>query len=159
MIRRTTLSAFAFAALLTGTAAAQNPPAPPPKPAQTKPAKPAQSAMTTHAPAHRVREAHPGYLKMAKVNADSAEKVAVATAAGTVTSRKIEKDKGVLVYKFDIKQTGQEGYQAVTIDANTGAMVSNNHVAPKAKPAMKPATKPTKKPAKPDSTKKKPPQQ
>jgi hypothetical protein len=157
MIRSTTLSALAFAALLTGTAAAQNPPAPPPKPAQTKPAK---SAMTTHAPAHRVREAHPGYLKMAKVNADSAEKVAVATAAGTVTSRKIEKDKGVLVYKFDIKQTGQEGYQAVTIDANTGAMVSNNHVAPKAKPAMKPAgAKPAHKPAKPDSTKKKPPQQ
>ena len=157
MIRSTTLSAFAFAALLTGTVAAQNPPAAPPKPAQAKPAK---SAMTTHAPAHRVREAHPGYLKMAKVNADSAEKVATATAAGTVTSRKIEKDKGVLVYKFDIKQTGQEGYQAVTIDANTGALVSNNHVAPKAKPAMKPAgSKPTKKPAKPDSTKKKPPQE
>lgn len=153
MIRSTTLSAFALAALLTGTAAAQNPPAPPPKPT-----KPATSAMTTHKPVtHRVKEAKPGYLKMAKVNADSAEKAALATAAGTVTSRKIEKDKGVLVYKFDIKQTGQEGYQAVTIDANTGAMVSNNHVAPK---AMKPATKPTHKPAtKPDTTHKKPPQQ
>jgi len=154
MIRSTTLSAFALAALVTGTAAAQNPPAPPPKPS-----KPATSAMATHQPSHRVREAHAGYLKMAKIKADSAEKVALATVAGTVTAREIEKQKGVLVYAFDIKQAGQEGYQEVVIDANTGALVSNMHESAKMEKAEKAGKKPTKKPVKPDSTKKKPPQQ
>ena len=154
MIRSTTLSAFALAALVSGTAVAQNPPAPPPKPS-----KPATSAMATHKPTHRVREAKPGYLKMAKIKADSAEKVALATVPGTVTAREIEKQKGVLVYSFDIKQAGQEGYQEVTIDANTGALVSNMHETAKMEKAEKAGKKPVKKPTKPDSTKKKPPQQ
>jgi hypothetical protein len=149
MKRSTTLSAFALAALLTGTAAAQNPPAPP------KPAKPAQSGMATHKPTtHRVREAKPGLLKQAKVSADSAERVAMAqVAGGTVTAREIEKQKGTgtLVYSFDIKVPGQEGYQEVTVDATTGAFVSNMHETAKMEKKEHKAT--TKKPVKPDTTK------
>jgi hypothetical protein len=146
MKRSTTLSAFALAALLTGTAAAQNPPAPP------KPAKPAQSGMATHKPTHRVREAKPGLLKQAKISADSAERVAMAqVAGGTVTAREIEKQKGTLVYSFDIKVPGQEGYQEVTVDATTGAFVSNMHETAKMEKKEHKAT--TKKPVKPDTTK------
>ena len=133
---------LALALLVTGGVAAQNPPAPP------KPAPKPAAGMATHTPSHRVREARPGYLKQAKIPADSAERTALGgMSGGTVTSRMIEKQKGTLVYVFHIKSTGQSGYQLVTVDANTGAVVANTHVAAPA--AKKPA----------DTTKKKPPQQ
>jgi len=149
MTRRTTFSTLALAVLLAGTAAAQNPPAPPkpapppPKPAVTRQATPG-AAMATHKPSHRVREAKPGLLKKAKIKADTAEATALAAVpGGSVTSRKIEMQKGVLVYAFTIKTTGMEGSNVVTIDANTGALVANTHkagMAPKKKPVKKPTT-------------------
>jgi peptidase YpeB-like protein len=116
---RTTLSALALALLIGGTAAAQNP-------APTKPPKAA--GMATHKPAHRVREAKPGLLKQAKVAAETAEQTALAgVPGGTVTSRKIQKNKDVLEYAFNIKTTGKPGYELVIVDANTGALLSNTH--------------------------------
>jgi peptidase YpeB-like protein len=134
MTRSTTISAFALALLLSGTAAAQNPPAPP------KAAPPKAAGMTTHKPTHRVREAKPGLLKQAKISAETAEQTALGSVpGGTVTSRKIEKEKGLLVYAFGIKTTGKDGYDLVLIDANTGALVSNTHKnAMPAKPGKKP---------------------
>jgi hypothetical protein len=143
MTRRTIFSALALAALLTGTAAAQNPPPPPkpapPKPVMTKPAQPAP-ATAAHKPTHRVREAKPGLLKKAKITPDAAEQTALgAVPGGSVTSRKIEMEKGVLVYAFNLKTMGMEGYNVVTIDATTGALVANTHkAAPKKKPVKKP---------------------
>jgi hypothetical protein len=58
--------------------------------------------------------------------------------------RMIEKDKGTLVYAYHITAKGQSGYQLVTVDATTGALVANTHLAPTAhQPKM-------------DTTKKKP---
>ena len=147
MTRRTTFSTLAIAVLLAGTAAAQNPPAPPkpapPTPKVTHQATPG-AAMATHQPTHRVREAKPGMLKKAKIKPDTAEATALAAVpGGSVTSRKIEMQKGALVYAFNIKTTGMEGYNVVTIDANTGALVANTHkagMAPKKKPLKKPPT-------------------
>lgn len=132
---RTTLSALAFALLLTGTASAQNPPAPP-----KTAAKPTTSAMATHQPGHKVKEAQPGLLKQAKVSADAAEQTALAgNTGGKVTSRKIEKPKGVLLYEFHITMPAQDGYQDVMIDATTGAVASTTHKAAKPKTPTKPA--------------------
>ncbi|HEV8600725.1 MAG TPA: PepSY domain-containing protein [Gemmatimonadales bacterium] len=137
MTRRTTFSALALAVLLAGSAAAQNPPAPP-KPVTPKPAQPA-AAMATHKPSHRVREAKPGLLKKAKITPDAAEQTALAAVpGGSVTARKIETEKGVLVYAFNIKTTGMEGYNRVTVDATTGALVANTHKTTPKKAPKKP---------------------
>jgi uncharacterized membrane protein YkoI len=118
----------ALALLTAGTAAAQNPPAPANRPA---------AGIATHKPSHRVREAKPGYLKQAKITSDAAEQTALgAVPGGTVTYRMIEKDKGTLVYAFHLTTKGQSGYQLVTVDAMTGSLASNTHVAPK--PTKKP---------------------
>jgi uncharacterized membrane protein YkoI len=133
MTRSTAFSAFALALLFSGTAAAQNPPAPP-KPA---PPKPHTSAVATHQPAHRVHEAKPGLLKQAKITPEAAEQTALSgEPGGTVTSRKIEMEKSVLVYAFNVKTTGKTGYDVVTVDANTGGVVATTHksaMAPKPK--------------------------
>ena len=130
---RHSTTVIALTLLSVGTALAQNPAAPPrqtPRPA---------AGMATHKPSHRVREAKPGYLKQAKIAADTAEQTALASVpGGTVTYRMIEKDKGTLVYAYHITTKGQSGYQLVTVDATTGAMVANTHVAPTPKPKKKP---------------------
>jgi hypothetical protein len=150
MTRRTMFSALALAALSIGTAAAQNPAAKPasapksasPKPAVSKPVQPATAAAPSH-PSHRVRESKPGLLKQAKIAPDAAEQTAMgAVPGGTVTSRKIEMSKGTLMYAFNIKSTGTEGYNSVTVDATTGSLVANTHkAAMAAKPKPKPAAK------------------
>lgn len=136
MLRSTAVSTFALALLFAGTAAAQNP-APPPKPAPPKAA-----GMATHKPTHRVREMKSGLLKQAKIAAETAEQTALANEpGGTVTSRRIEKDKDVLVYAFSIKTNGKAGYDLVTVDANTGALIATTHksaVAAKPPPPKKP---------------------
>ena len=136
MTSKITLSTIALAALLSGVGVAQTPaPAKPAKPA-TKPA----TAMATPKPMHKIREQKPGLLKQAKISAETAEQTALGSVpGGTVTSRKIEKEKGLLVYAFGIKTTGKDGYDLVLIDANTGALVSNTHKnAMAAKPGKKP---------------------
>jgi uncharacterized membrane protein YkoI len=137
---RATLATLALAATLTGAAAAQNP---------TTPPKPANANLASHKPPmHKVREAQPGLLKQAKITATAAEETALtAVPGGKVTSREIERKKGALVYAFHIKTDGTEGYQAVTVDATNGTVLSNEHA------------NPMKKAAKPDTAKRKPPQQ
>jgi len=134
MIRSTTLATVALAASLSGALAAQTPAAPP------KP-KPATAAHTTtpKPTMHKVKEAQPGLLKQAKITPAAAEQTALnGITGGKVTFREIERQKGVLVYAFHVKTEGQEGYQLVTVDANTGTEVSSTHEAPKPKPTKKP---------------------
>jgi uncharacterized membrane protein YkoI len=104
---------------------------------------------------HKVKEAKPGLLKQAKITADAAEATALAQVpGGKVAVREIETEKGVLVYSFDIKETGKEGYQEVTVDATTGAVVSTMHESSKAEAKEKAALKHKPPKAKPDTTKK-----
>jgi hypothetical protein len=134
MTRRTPLFALALA-LVGGSAFAQNQ-APKPTPAGPKPAAPAAQApnpkpatqMAAHTPTHKVREASPGLLKQAKITPDAAEQTALgAVPGGTVSSRMIMKEKGALVYVFNIKTSGKEGYDRVSVDANTGSLAANTH--------------------------------
>ena len=55
--------------------------------------------------------------------------------------------KGVLVYSFDLKETGKEGYQEVTVDATTGAVISTMHESYKTEAKEKAPKNPVKKPA------------
>ena len=153
MTSKITLSTIALAALLSGVGVAQTPaPAKPAKPA-TKPA----TAMATPKPMHKVREQKPGLLKQAKITPDAAEATALTQVpGGKVTAREIETQKGVLVYSFDLKEAGKEGYQEVTIDATTGAVVSTMHESEKAEAKEKAALKHKPAKAKADTTKKPP---
>lgn len=137
---RATLATLALTATLTGAAAAQNP---------TTAPKQTNANLATHKPpVHKVREAQPGLLKQAKISATVAEETALAAVpGGKVTAREIERRKGALVYAFHVRTDGQEGYQAVTVDATNGTVLSNEHASP------------MKKPLKPDTAKRKPPQQ
>ncbi len=152
MIRNTTLSTLALAALLSGVAVAQNPaPATPPTKPATKPA----NAMATQKPMHKIKEEKPGLLKQAKITPDAAEATAMTQVpGGKVAAREIETEKGVLVYSFDVKETGKEGYQEVTVDATTGAVVSTMHESAKTEAKEKAAVKHKPAKAKPDTTKK-----
>ena len=113
--------------------------------------------MATQKPVmHKVKEQKPGLLKQAKITPQAAEATAAAQVpGGKVTHREIENEKGVLVYAFDLKETGKAGYQEVTVDATTGAVVSTMHESEKAEAKEKAAEKKTKTgKTKPDSTKK-----
>ena len=136
MNRSKLISALAVASLLTTGAMAQTPN---PKPA------PPKAAMATQKPAvHKVKEQKPGLLKQAKITPAAAEATALAQVpGGKVTHREIENQKGTLVYAFDVKETGKEGYQEVTIDATTGTVVSTMHESAKTEAKEKAPKKPT----------------
>lgn len=128
MNRRTSFLVLALS--LAGSAAwaqAQPPkPAPPSRPVPAPARKNTQLA--THMPTHKVRETSPGLLKQAKITPEAAEQTALgAVPGGRVWSRMIRKEKTSLVYVFNIRTSGKEGYDRVTVDANTGALASNTH--------------------------------
>jgi uncharacterized membrane protein YkoI len=51
---------------------------------------------------------------------------------GTVQSSELEREKGKLIYSFDIKVPGKSGIEEVNVDAITGAVVAHEHESPKA---------------------------
>ena len=126
MIRRTSFLVAAMA--LAGSAAWAQTQPPKPKPAPAPAPAPKNTQLATHTPTHKVKEASPGLLKQAKITPEAAEQTAMgAVPGGTVSSRMIMKEKTNLVYVFNIKTSGKEGYDRVTVDANTGALGSNTH--------------------------------
>ena len=137
MIRRTSFVVLALALAGSAAWAQAQPPKPAPKPPAPAPAPKAQVA--THAPTHKVKEASPGLLKQAKITPEAAEATAMgAVPGGMISSRMIMKDKTNLMYVFNIKTTGKEGYDRVTVDANTGALGSNTHHSGSAKKGAAP---------------------
>ncbi|MBA2687050.1 MAG: PepSY domain-containing protein [Gemmatimonadaceae bacterium] len=50
---------------------------------------------------------------------------------GTVKSSELEREKGHLVYSFDIKVAAQSGIEEVLIDAMNGNVISREHETPK----------------------------
>lgn len=49
---------------------------------------------------------------------------------GKVQSEELEREKGKLIYSFDIKVTGRSGIDEVHIDAITGKVLSKEHETP-----------------------------
>jgi uncharacterized membrane protein YkoI len=50
---------------------------------------------------------------------------------GKVTSEELEREKGKLIYSFDIKVAGKSGIEEIAVDAKTGAVVAHEHETPK----------------------------
>jgi uncharacterized membrane protein YkoI len=64
--------------------------------------------------------------KQAKITKAEAEQIALAKVSrGTVKSAEIEKEKGHLVWSFDIAQPGTRDITEILVDAKTGKIISN----------------------------------
>jgi uncharacterized membrane protein YkoI len=86
--------------------------------------------------------------KEAKIAEADARKTALAAVpGGKVQSHELEREKGKLIYSYDIKVAGKPGVEEVNVDAMTGAIVAHEHEDAKAEAKEKKAeAKATKKP-------------
>ena len=85
--------------------------------------------------------------KQAKISLDAATATALAKVPGsTVKSHELEREKGKLIYSFDMKIAGKAGIEEVAVDAMTGDVIGKveheDDPAPK-KPATTPPVKKT----------------
>lgn len=62
--------------------------------------------------------------KEARISMQEAEKAALAKEPGTIKSKELEKEKGKLIYSFDIRT--KSGVHEVNIDAITGEVVEDS---------------------------------
>lgn len=128
----TRFALFGMLAVLAGPARATaqaTPTVPPPS------AKASTPAMETQG-----RLAKEAKITLAAATATALKEVP----GGTVTEYELEREKGRLIYSFDIKLSGKSGVEEVAVDAITGAMVEHSHESPaaEAKEAAKEAKKP-----------------
>src|SRR5262245_37299578 len=77
------------------------------------------------------------------------EAVAATTAlakvpGGAIRSVELEREKGKLIYSYDIKVAGKPGIEEVHVDAMSGTVTATEH---EKDPAPKPAKTPAKKPS------------
>jgi hypothetical protein len=61
--------------------------------------------------------------KEAKITMEQAQKTALTKEAGKIQSKEIEREKGKLIYSFDIKMA--DGVHEVNVDAMTGEVVQD----------------------------------
>ena len=91
------------------------------------------SASVLSAQAITVKEEKPGLLKLAKIAPEAATATALAKVpGGKLEKGEIEKEKGKLIYSFDIKVDGKSGIEEVAVDAMTGKVLSVEHESPAA---------------------------
>lgn len=70
--------------------------------------------------------------KEAKISEETARATALKQVPnGTVKSSELEREKGKLIYSYDITVPGKTGIEEVNVDAKTGAVVSKSHESPK----------------------------
>lgn len=75
--------------------------------------------------------------KEAKISMDKAKEIALKKVpGGTIESAELEREKGKLVYSFDIK-TSKPGVTEVLVNAMTGKVISVKHETPAAESAEK----------------------
>ena len=76
-----------------------------------------------------VRQDIPADLaKQAKVSLDTARATALAKVShGAVLSEELEKERGKLIYSFDIQVPGKKGVEEVNVSAIDGKVVSKHH--------------------------------
>jgi hypothetical protein len=61
--------------------------------------------------------------KEAKVSMEEAQKAALAKESGKIKSKELEREKGRLIYSFDIKMA--DGLHEVNVDAMTGEVIED----------------------------------
>jgi uncharacterized membrane protein YkoI len=70
-------------------------------------------------------EAHDKLHAEAKLDRDAAEKIALARVpGGTVQEAELEKERGRLIWSFEITTTGSDEVTEVEVDAKTGEVIS-----------------------------------
>jgi uncharacterized membrane protein YkoI len=75
----------------------------------------------------------PALAKQAKISLDSARAIAMRRLPkASIESQELEREKGRLIYSFDMKTTGKAGVDEVNVNAKTGAIVEVGHETPKA---------------------------
>jgi hypothetical protein len=70
----------------------------------------------------------PGLLAQAKVTDEAARRTALARVpGGSIVKAGLEKEKGKLIFSYDIRVPGKDGIQEVNVDATSGAVLSVEH--------------------------------
>ncbi len=117
------LALVPLALLVTSAAPAQ-------QPAATQ--RPAAHGATMSGKARMKTESQADLQKEAKMTMADARALAQRTVPNaTVKAGEIEREKGKLIYSFDMKTAGKSGIDEVNIDAMTGAVISTEHETPK----------------------------
>lgn len=85
-------------------------------------------APLAHAQATYKRDLPDSLQAKAKITEEAAAKTALAKVPkGTIESVELEKEKGKLLYSYDITVPGQKGVEEVHVDAMTGKYLSKEH--------------------------------
>src|SRR5689334_25251472 len=93
-------------------------------------AKPATQASTTAKPHKRMKkaESQAALQKEAKVSEADARATALKEVPnGTVKSEELEREKGKLIYSYDITVPGKTGIEEVNVNAIDGSVVGKPH--------------------------------
>ena len=86
------------------------------------------AAPLAHAQAAYKRDLPDSLQSQAKVTEETAAKTALAKVPkGTISSVELEREKGKLLYSYDITVPGQKGVEEVHVDAMTGKYLSKEH--------------------------------
>src|SRR5262249_26801181 len=89
------------------------------------------TAPAAHAQANYRRDLPDSRKAQAKVAEDAAAKTALAKVPkGSIESVELEREKGTLLYSYDIKVPGKKGVEEVHVDAVTGKLLSKEHESP-----------------------------
>ena len=92
-------------------------------------AKPAMK--TTNAKRHRTMS-QAALRKQAKISEETARATALKEVPnGTIKSSELEREKGKLIYSFDIAVPGKSGVEEVNVSAIDGSVVAREHETPK----------------------------
>lgn len=92
----------------------------------------APAALVAQKPATKAEASEAQLMKEAKISEAAARATALrAVPGGVVKEHELEREKGKLIWSYDIAVTGKSGIEEVAIDAMTGAMLSKEHETPK----------------------------
>src|ERR1700694_4582458 len=75
--------------------------------------------------------------KEAKISMEKAREIALKKVPGKIKQEELEREKGKLIYSFDITVKGKSGIEEVAVDALTGDVISVEHETPKKEAAEK----------------------
>jgi len=93
----------------------------------------ALAAPAAHAQASYKRELPDSLKSQAKIAEGAAAKTALANVPkGEIAAVELEREKGKLLYSYDIKVPGKKGVEEVHVDAVTGKFLSKEHENPEA---------------------------
>ncbi|MDP9279587.1 MAG: PepSY domain-containing protein [Gemmatimonadota bacterium] len=94
--------------------------------------KPASKTSTAKHRTMRKAESQAALQREAKIPEATARATALAQVPnGTVKSSELEREKGKLIYSYDISVPGKTGIEEIAVNAIDGSVVSHEHETPK----------------------------